>query len=146
MLKLTLVLVLTALALPARADDAALKKEAEQLLTSYQECFNTKHDPACIAALYTADGIMVNPMGTTTPSKYYTSAFQTGFTKLNATVKEIYPAGSDGAIAVGTYHVTGKDKDGKELDAGGTWTAAYVKEGGKLKVRMLTAVPKPPAK
>ena len=39
-------------------------------------------------------------------------------------------------------HVTGKDKDGKELDAGGTWTAAYVKGGGKMKVRMLTAVPK----
>ena len=51
--------------------------------------------------------------------------------------------GSDGAIAVGTYHVTGKDKDSKDLDGGGTWTATYVKDGGKLKIRMLTAVPKP---
>jgi ketosteroid isomerase-like protein len=139
--------LLAGLALPARADDAALKKEVEQVADAYQVCFNIKHDPACIAALYTSDGIMVNPMGTTTPSKYYTGAFQTGFTKLDAKVKEVYPAGSEGAIAVGTYHVTGKDKDAKELDAGGTWTAAYVKEGGKLKVRMLTAVPKPePAK
>jgi ketosteroid isomerase-like protein len=84
--------------------------------------------------------------GTTTPSKYYAGAFQTGFNKLDAKVTEVHSVGTEGAIAVGTYRVTGKDKDGKELDAGGTWTAAYVKDGGKLKVRMLTAVPKPEAK
>ena len=31
-----------------------------------------------------------------------------------------------------------------DLVADGTWAATYVRDGGKLKVRMLTGVPKPP--
>jgi hypothetical protein len=45
-------------------------------------------------------------------------------------------------MSVGEYHLTGSSNN--KLD--GHWTAVYVPEGGKLKIKMLTAVPDmPPA-
>jgi ketosteroid isomerase-like protein len=129
-------------AIPAKAADD-LKKQVEQLGVEYMACFG-KQDPACIAALYTPDGFMVNPMGVIKPSEYYGNSFKAGFTKLDVTTTQVHALGSDAAVGTGTFHVTGKDKDGAMLDASGTWGATYIKEGGKLKVRMLTAAPKPP--
>jgi ketosteroid isomerase-like protein len=55
--------------------------------------------------------------------------------------------GSDAALAVGKFRVTGKDQSGAAIEVAGLWTATYVREGGKLKIRMLTAIPQPtPAK
>ena len=131
--------------IPAKADDAALKKEIETLGASYMDCYSKK-DPACIATHYTSDGIMVNPTGIQKPVEVYTPAFAAGFTKLDAKVVQAHSLGTDAAIATGTFHITGKDAKGADLDVSGKWTAGYVKEGGKLKIRMLTAVPNPPAK
>jgi len=138
--------LLAGFALPPRADDAALKKEVEQLADTYQVCFNIKQDAECIAALYSSNGIMVNAAGVHNkgPLDVYPGIFKAGFTKLNATTTQVHALGADAAIATGTYHLAGKDPKGTDLDAGGTWSATYVREGGKLKVRMLTAVPKPP--
>ncbi len=47
-------------------------------------------------------------------------------------------------LAVGEYHITGKNQSGAPLDATGIWTATDVREGGKWKIRLLTAIPKPP--
>ena len=137
--------LLTGFALPARADDAALKKEVEQLANSYMACFDKK-DPSCIAGLYTSDGIMINAAGVHNkgPLDVYPGLFQAGFTKLEATTTQAHALGADAAIATGTYHITGKDPKGMDLVADGTWAATYVRDGGKLKVRMLTGVPKPP--
>lgn len=133
---------LVGFALPASADDG-LKKMLDELATNYMACYS-KQDPACIAALYTSDGFMVNPQGVMKPMDVYTNAFKMGFTKLDAVVLQVHPLGTDSAVATGTYHITGKDKDGKALDAKGNWSAAYIKEGGKLKAKMLAASPKPP--
>jgi hypothetical protein len=38
------------------------------------------------------------------------------------------------------YHLTGSGNNGP-TKVDGHWTAVYVPEGGKLKIRMLTAVP-----
>ena len=132
------------LALPARADDAALKKEVEKLADTYMVCFNIKKDPSCIAELYTSDGIMVTAEGVNNkgPLDVYPGLFKAGFTKLNSSVTQVHALGADAAIATGTYHINGKDAKGADLDAAGTWTAAYVRQEGKLKVRMLTGVPK----
>ena len=75
--------LLTGFALPARANDAALKKEVEQLANSYMACFDKK-DPSCIAGLYTSDGIMINAAGVHNkgPLDAYPGLFQAGFTKL----------------------------------------------------------------
>jgi hypothetical protein len=44
-------------------------------------------------------------------------------------------------MSVGEYHLTGNSNN--KID--GHWTAVYVPEGGKLKIRMLTAVPDLPS-
>ena len=133
-------------AIPAKADEAAVKKQVEQMADAYMVCFNIKQDPDCIATLSTSDGFIANGMGAHKIADYYGNAFKAGFTKLDAKTTQVQLVGSDErcAIGVGTFHITGKDKDGKELDASGTWTAIYVKDGDKLKIRMLTAAPKPP--
>jgi hypothetical protein len=47
-------------------------------------------------------------------------------------------------MSVGEYHLTGQGQSGPtKID--GHWTAVYVPEGGKLKIKLLTAVPDPPA-
>ena len=45
---------------------------------------------------------------------------------------------------MGKFHVTGKNDKGELMDSAGIWTAAYVKQDGGWKIRMLTAAPKPP--
>jgi hypothetical protein len=45
-------------------------------------------------------------------------------------------------LAVGEYHITGKNQSRALLDATGIWTATDVREGGKWKIRLLSAIPK----
>ena len=47
---------------------------------------------------------------------------------------------------MGKFRVTGKNDKGEPMDSAGVWTAVYVKQDGKWKVRMLTAAPIPPRK
>ena len=46
----------------------------------------------------------------------------------------------------GKFRVTGKNDKGEPMDSAGVWTAAYVKQDGKWKARLLTAAPIPPKK
>jgi hypothetical protein len=64
---------------PARADD--MKQEITKIASAYMDCF-VKQDPACIAALYTKDGLIVNPAGKHVVTEYYSGAFKAGMTKL----------------------------------------------------------------
>jgi uncharacterized protein (TIGR02246 family) len=59
----------------------------------------------------------------------------------------VWSLGTDTAIGLGEYHITGKNQSGAPLDVVGRWTAVYVLESGKWKIRMLSAFPKaqPPA-
>ena len=122
---------------PASADD--IKQEVSKIAAAYVDCFN-KQDAACIAALYTKDGFLVNPAGKHAIPVYYGNAFKAGMNKLEVTVDEDTPA------AVGKFHITGKNDKGDALNASGTRTAVYVKVDGKWKARMLTAAPIPPKK
>jgi len=140
--RLLMIAAMMFMAIPAKANDD-LKKQLYQLVADYAACY-TKQEAACIVALYTSDGFMVNPAGIAKPADVYGNAFKMGFNKLDAVILQAHPIGPDAMIATGTYHITGKDKDGKALDASGRWSATYIKEGGKLKVRMLTAAPAPP--
>jgi hypothetical protein len=54
-------LTLSAMAVPAMAQD--VKQEVEKVRAAYETCVG-KHDPACVAALYTKDGVQINPGGT----------------------------------------------------------------------------------
>jgi ketosteroid isomerase-like protein len=129
---------------PAFADDADLKKQMEQIGSAYTESYN-KQDAAGIAALYATGGILVNPAGARMDiAQVYEGAFKAGFNQLEAKVDQVWPLGSDTALAMGTYRVTSKNQSGVPIEQPGLWTATYVREGGKLKIMMLTTIPPPP--
>jgi hypothetical protein len=51
--------------------------------------------------------------------------------------------GTNLVMSVGQYHLTGQGQNGpNKIDE--HWTAVYVPVGGKLKIRLLTAVDDPP--
>ena len=128
---------------PASADD--FKQEVSKIVLSYIDCY-TKQDPACIAALFTKDGIFINPAGKHNVATVYAGTFKAGFNKLNSAVEEVWQVDNDTPAAMGKFHISGKNDKGNSLNASGTWTAVYVKEDGKWKTRMLTAAPVPPKK
>jgi uncharacterized protein (TIGR02246 family) len=132
-----------ALSAPASADD--MKQEVSKIASAYMDCFS-KQDPACIAALYTKDGFIVNPAGKHEIPVYYGGAFKAGMNKLEVTVDDVWQIDNDTPGAMGKFRVTGKNDKGDPMDSAGIWTAVYVKEDGKWKARMLTAAPTPPKK
>ena len=67
-----------------------------------------------------------------------------GFNKLDVSVDETWQIDEDTPAAVGKFHITGKNDKGEAVDAEGVWSAAYVKQDGGWKIRMLTASVKPP--
>ncbi|XIA67824.1 nuclear transport factor 2 family protein [Bradyrhizobium sp. TZ2] len=87
----------------------------------------------------------MNPAGPRTDiAEFYQGAFKAGFDHQEITVDQAWPLGADTALAIGGYRITGKNQSGAPIEAGGIWTATYISEGGKLKIRMLSAMPKPP--
>ena len=139
---LALCIPLTCMA-PASAQD--FKQEVGKMVLSYVDCY-AKQDPACVAALYTKDGVFINPAGKHDVATAYAGSFKAGFNKLDSTVDEVWQVDNDTPAAMGKFHITGKSDKGDALGASGTWTAVYVKVDDKWKIRMLTAAPIPPKK
>ena len=131
-------------AFPATAADADLKQEVQKIGVAFAENFN-KQNAAGIAALFATGGVHVNPTGPTTDvAKRQEDGFKAGFNHLDVTVDQVSPLGADAALGLGEYSITGKKQSGEPLDVTGRWTAVYVREGGTMKIRMLTALPKAP--
>jgi uncharacterized protein (TIGR02246 family) len=126
---------------PAVADD--FKQEASKILESYKACY-TKQDAACVAALYTKDGIWVNSDGKKAVAAAYTDTFKAGFNKLEATIDDTLQIDNDTPGVIGKFHITGKNDKGEAVDAQGSYTAVYAKQGDGWKIKMLTAAVKPP--
>ena len=124
--------------------DQNLKQKVEQIGLAYAESFN-KQDGSGIAALFANEGIHVNPAGPRSDiAEFYQGAFKAGLDHEEITVDQAWPLGAEGALAIGGYRITGKNQSGAPIETGGIWTATYVTEGGKLKIRLLSAMPKPP--
>jgi ketosteroid isomerase-like protein len=141
-----LLVMIVALSAPAFADDADLKKQVDEIAAAYSESYN-KQDMAGITALYATGGILVNSAGvwaSTDIAPIYERAFKAGLSQLVATVDQVWPLGSDTAVVVGKFRFTGKNQSGAPIEAAGRWTATNVREGGKWKIRMQTAIPLPP--
>ena len=129
-----------ALATPVRAQD--LKQDVEKIGAAYTDCV-AKHDAACVASLYSKDGIQVNPVGEvkTDLKATYEGYFKDGEEKIDAKLNYAQPLGNDMAMAAGDVDVTfSVEPKLRSL----FWSAVYVKEGGQWKIRMLTAGVKPP--
>jgi ketosteroid isomerase-like protein len=132
---------------PAQGVDQNTKQQIAQIITAYHDAWNN-HNAAEIADLYTKDGIIVSQAsqivkhGQQDIAKNYEATFATIPHHESATADEIIPLGAGEFMSVGAYHLTGSSNN--KID--GHWTAVYVPEGVKLKIRMLTAVPDlPPA-
>lgn len=135
---------LVAFSLPAVAADIDPKQKVEAVASEYAASFN-RHDGAGIAALFATGGIHVNPAGPRSDiADFYQGAFKAGFEHEEITVDQAWPLGSDMALAIGNYRLSGKNQSGAPIETGGIWTATYVTEGGKLKIRLISAMPKPP--
>ena len=133
-----------ALPAPALADDADLKKQVEQANSAFMASFNSM-DVSGLAAMYATGAIVVDFAGARTDiAQYFEDSFKTGLHRAETTVDQVWPLGPDTALGLGKYRVTGQSRVGAPIDAAGRWTATYVREGGKLKIRMLTAIPQPP--
>jgi ketosteroid isomerase-like protein len=119
-----------------------IKQELEKVGSAYMESFN-RQDAAGIAALYANGGMHINPAGPRTDiEQLYQAIFKAGFDHQEANLDEAWPLGTDAALAIGQYRIGGKDLTGAPMERGGYWTATYVREDGKWKIRLQTALPK----
>ena len=128
--------------------DQNTKQQIEQIIAAYHDAWNN-YNAAGVAALYTKDGIVVTQApqvvknGQQEIEQNYQKAFATFPHHDSATADKIIPLGAGEFMSVGEYHLVGSSNN--KID--GHRTAVYVPEDGKLKIRMLTAVPDlPPAK
>ncbi len=138
--------LLAAFSMPAAAADADqnLKQEMEAKRSAFLESFN-RRDCAGIAALYASGGVMVNAAGPhTNIAEECEGTFKAGFDHEDVALTEVSPLGADTAIVMGEWRLTGKNQSGAPIEIAGLWTEVDVREGGKWKIRMLTAVRKPP--
>jgi ketosteroid isomerase-like protein len=134
--------LLAAFSVSAAAADP--KQEVEKITSAYADSFN-KQNAAGIAALYTSGGALVNPTGPHTDiAEFYKGLFKAGFDHNEIAVDQVWSLGTDTALGLGEYHLTGKNQAGEPVEVVGRYTAVYVPEGGKLKIRMLSAFPKAP--
>ena len=135
-------------AAPASAQQSHLdtRRQIEQLAATFSERYN-KQDAGAIASMFTKDAVRVTS-GNSAPSvgpqaieKTFKTQFETGFRHIDLVVDQVSPFGTDAAITVGTYQITGRGQGGP-LKLDGRWTEVEVRDGGVWKIRHSTVVPK----
>lgn len=144
MRKIPILSVLLALVVvsPAFAND--IKEQAPKMRADYIDAYNKK-DIAALSALYASDAVMVNMTGVhTVDAKFIEGFFKDGPRKLDTTFEQVAPLGPDTAIGIGTFQITGQNLKGEPVDIKARWTATYVRDGDKWKLRMQTMTPLPP--
>lgn len=132
-------LVALALVTPVRAQD--IKQEVEKVRAAYQDCVG-KHDAACVASLYSKDGVQINPGGTFSDlKKAYEDNFKNGTDSVVIRTDEVWPINNDLALAKGDADIS-RTQDPPKVSV--FWSGVYVREDGQMKIRMLTVGMKPP--
>jgi uncharacterized protein (TIGR02246 family) len=135
-------LMLPVFAVPAMAQD--VKQEVEKVGTAYQECMG-KHDAACVASLYSKDGVQINPNGVFSDIKaLYEQNFKNGSDRLEGRTDHVRVVNNDLVLADGDADVFIKNDKGETNKVTIFWSAVDTRENGQLKIRMLTWAPKPP--
>ena len=133
---------------PASAQQSHLdmRRQIEQLAATFSERYN-KQDAGAIANMFTKDAMRVTS-GNSAPSvgpqaieKIFKTQFESGFRHIDLIIDQVSPFGTDAAITVGRYEITGRGQNGP-LKVDGRWTEVEVREGGVWKIRHSTIVPK----
>jgi uncharacterized protein (TIGR02246 family) len=135
-----------AAAASAQQSHLDMRRQIEQLAATFSERYN-KQDAGALANLFTKDAVRVTS-GVSAPSvgpqaieKTFKTQFESGFRHIDLVVDQVSPFGTDAAITVGRYEITGRGQDGP-LKVDGRWTEVEVPEGGVWKIRHSTVVPK----
>ena len=122
------------------------RHQIEQMVATFSERYN-KQDAAAIASMFTIDAARVASAATaisTGPQgieEAFKTQFELGFNHIELTVDQVSPFGTDAAITIGKYRLTGQGRSGP-LKMDGHWTEVEVREGGVWKIRLLTVTPK----
>ena len=142
--------LLLASALPAAAQtaDAASEqalRESVETICRHWEAAIAKQDPTSVAALFTADGIFVTPVGVLRDREqiktYYEGAFKQGWSNEVVTLGETHLAGS-AAWAFGEYTLSGQGPS-EPLHRAGRWSMVFERDNDGWKIRLLIANVKP---
>ena len=135
-----------AAAASAQQSHLDMRRQIEQLAATFSERYN-KQDAGAIANMFTKDAVRVTS-GNSAPSvgpqaieKIFKTQFEIGFRHIDLVIDQVSPFGTDAAITVGRYEITGRGQDGP-LKVDGRWTEVEVREGGVWKIRHSTVVPK----
>jgi uncharacterized protein (TIGR02246 family) len=123
------------------------RQQIEQMVATFAERYN-KQDAVAIASMFTTDAVRVSSAasavgtGPQAIEEAFKTQFTTGFSHIDITVDQVSPLGTDTAIAIGEYQLTGQGQSGP-LKVDGHWTEVGVRDGGVWKIRLLTVVPAP---
>jgi ketosteroid isomerase-like protein len=128
-------------------DDTDFRKAAPQIRLAFLEAF-AKRDVASLAATYTSDAVSVSRMGVhPINAKAIEGWFGDGPRSIETTFDQASPLSADIALGIGTFRITGKTLKGEPVELTGRWANTYVRQDGRWKIRMATAIPLPlPAK
>ncbi len=120
------------------------RQQIEQMVVIFADRYN-KQDAAAIASMFTTDAMRVGSAvgaGPQAIEETFKTQFTTGFSHIDMTVDQVSSLGTDAAIAIGEYQLTGQGQSGA-LKVNGHWAEVEVREGGVWKIRLLTIVPTP---
>jgi ketosteroid isomerase-like protein len=142
MRKMPILPVLFALVVsPAFAND--IQEQAPKMRADFIDAYN-KPDVAALTASYTADAVLINPTGVISINAQVIEGwFKDGPRKLDTTFDHALSLGADTALGIGTFQITGTNLKGDPVNFRARWTAAYIRDGDKWKLRMQTVVPLP---
>ncbi len=112
---------------------------------AYADCI-AKRDAACVASLYTKDGVQINPGGVFSDLKTaYENNFKNGTERIEVRPGHFWPINNDLVLGEGETDIFGKNPStGEATKVTVYWTGIDVRENGQLKIRMLTVGMKPP--
>jgi uncharacterized protein (TIGR02246 family) len=133
---------------PAFAQQSHLdtRRQIEQLAATFSERYN-KQDAGAIASMFTKDAVRVTSgvsaasVGPQAIEETFKTHFKDGFRHIDLVIEQVSPFGTDAAITVGAYQITGQGQGGP-LKVDGRWTEVEVREGGVWKIRLSTVASK----
>jgi uncharacterized protein (TIGR02246 family) len=122
------------------------RQQIEQMAMRFSELYN-QQDAAAIASMFTKDAVRVSELsaisaGPQAIEQSFKTQFETGFSRIDLIIDQVPLLGTDAAITIGKYQVTGQGQSGP-LKVNGNWTEVEVREEGVWKIRLLTLAPKP---
>ncbi len=126
------------------------RQQIERMVATFAERYN-KQDAAAIAGMFTNDAARVSSAATAISvgpraiAETFRTQFKIGFDHIDLTVDQVSPFGTDAAITIGNYQLTGQGQSGP-LKVDGHWTEVQVREGGVWKIRLLTLAQKADAR